>query len=72
MYAFELRFNLLNGYYSSCMNIYLILLEDLNESKKNPIILDTIIIAISMVTSCLCIFSFYKVMNNFMQDRKAY
>ena len=70
MYAFELMFNLLNGYYSSCMNIYLILLEDLNESKRNPIILGKIIIAISLLTSCLCIFSFYKVMNNFVHDRE--
>ena len=27
MYTFELMFNLLNGYYSNCMNIYLILIK---------------------------------------------
>ena len=62
MYTFELMFNLLNGYYSNCMDIYLILLEDLNESKKNPLILGKLIIAISLLTSGLCIFSFYIVM----------
>ena len=70
MYTFELMFNLLNGYYSNCMNIYLILLEDLNDSKKNPLILGKLIIAISLLTSCLCIFSFYKVMINFVHDRE--
>ena len=70
MYTFELMFNLLNGYYSNCMDIYLILLEDLNESKKNPLILGKLIIAISLLTSGLCIFSFYKVMINFVHDRE--
>ena len=70
MYTFELMFNLLNGYYSNCMNIYLILLDDLNESKKNPLLLGKLIIVISLIVSCLCIFSFYKVMIIFVHDRE--
>jgi hypothetical protein len=70
MYTFELMFNLLNGYYSSCMDIYLILLNDLKESRKNPLILGQLIIVISLLISCFCIFSFYKVMNNFVHDRE--
>ena len=69
-YTYELMFNLLNGYYSTCMNIYLLLLEDIKQSKKNPEIFSKTLIFISLLLAILCIFSFYKFMVRLVLDRE--
>ena len=69
-YSYELMLNLMNVYYQVCVNMSKILLDDINESVKNPGISLILIIFISLFLSFFSFFSFYSIFIKLIKDRE--